>query len=58
MKRRKRCVNCKWFTRTKSVGNGGIGVCSKYGLLVKDTLSGCAERNRLQTEEVDKHDNK
>lgn len=57
MKRRKRCVNCKWFKRTKLVGRG-IGVCSKYGLLVKDTLSGCAERNQQQSKEADEHDNK
>jgi hypothetical protein len=44
---RKRCVNCKEFERTQAIGDGYIGYCRKYGLPVKDTLSGCAERKEV-----------
>ena len=40
MKKRKRCVNCRFFKREKVVGS--IGICRKYGFTVRDTLSGCA----------------
>lgn len=57
MTRRKRCVYCKEFVRTKQLGDNYIGICGKYGLPVKDSLSGCAERSQQKEERVE-NDNK
>lgn len=38
---KRRCINCKNFERRH---NEYIGICRKYGLFAKDTLSGCEDK--------------